>query len=84
MQQVNNIIGYIVSLPLSLVIGVIYDTVGRRKPMFIAWALASFAIIIYPFNSNSTLFYIINLLIVPLTVVGQTMPFIPDLFMEAS
>ena len=67
-----------------LSIGVAYDTIGRRKPMFIAMALASFAIIVYPFNSNIPLFYVINLLIVPFNVTGATMPFIPDLIKEES
>ena len=51
-QQTNRIIGYIVQFPIVVSIGVVYDIYGRRKPFLSAWALASLAIFIYPFNKN--------------------------------
>ena len=51
-QQTNRIIGYIVQFPIVISIGVVYDIYGRRKPFLGAWALASLAIFIYPFNDN--------------------------------
>ena len=82
-QQTNRIIGYIVQFPIVVSIGVIYDIYGRRKPFLFAWALASLAIFVYPFNSNTYLYFFISVLLVPLTAVF-TMPFIPDLIMEQS
>lgn len=66
-------------------IGVVYDTVGRRKPLLISVTIASIAFIVYPFIKHSILlYYVVNFLIVPFTVTGETMPFIPDLIKEES
>jgi len=62
-------------------IGVIYDTVGRRKPLLLASAIACGATLVYPFNTNIVIFYIINMLFVPWNAMVQ-LPFIPDLIKE--
>lgn len=64
-----------------LSIGVIYDTVGRRKPLLIASSLASIAFLVYPFNTSIAIYYIINVLIVPFTSLFG-LPFVPDLVKE--
>lgn len=64
-------------------IGVVYDIYGRRLPFLSAWALASIAVFIYPFNTNEYVYYFISTLLVPLTALF-TIPFIPDLIMENS
>jgi len=83
-QQTNRIIAYIAGLPISLTTGVLFDTIGRRKPVLFASALASVALIAYPFNTNEYVYYLINLLIVPFSIAGDTVPFIPDLIKEES
>ena len=82
-QQTQRIIGYIVQFPIVMSVGVIYDIYGRRKPFLLAWVLACIATFIYPFVTNKILYYMVSVLIVPLTAVF-TIPFIPDLIKEES
>jgi len=64
-------------------IGVIYDIYGRRKPFLFAWSLACLGMFVYPFNDNKFLYYLISVLMVPLTAIF-TIPFVPDLIKEES
>lgn len=64
-------------------IGVVYDIYGRRKPFLLAWAFAAIATFVYPFATDKVLYYIVSTLLVPLTACF-TIPFVPDLIMEAS
>ena len=63
---------------MSLTIGVIFDTIGRKIPFAISLILSVSAYLMYPIFKSVTLYYIISLMTVMLTVM-KTLPFVPDL-----
>ena len=73
----------LVSLPIVVNIGVVYDTFGRKMPLIIAWVLAIISFMIFPYTHNKYVFYLLNILMVPLNCT-LTLPFVPDLIEEKS
>ena len=68
---------------MALSIGIIFDTIGRRKPYIVATFLASLAMGLYPFCTTTTVYYILGAMIAPLSSV-RTIPLIPDFIQEES
>ena len=68
---------------MVLGIGIIFDTIGRRKPYIVAMFLASIAMGLFPFCTSATVYYILNALLAPLGNI-RTIPLIPDLIKEES
>ena len=59
-NNINSVITLIVGFPLSLCIGVIFDTIGRKKPFLYAWILATIAYAGFPVCKSVPVFYFLN------------------------
>ena len=55
----------VVNLSLSLVIGLIYDTLGRKKPIVLVMIMTGATLIWIPFIPNVTQYYVAAALIAP-------------------
>ena len=82
MQNNSGTITLIVNIPLVLVIGVLFDTVGRKKPYLIALVLALAYFTFFPICKSIILYYVLNAILKPLFSFIHTnklIPFVPDL-----
>ena len=59
-NNLNGVITLVVSFPMALCIGVIFDTVGRKKPFIFAWILATIAFAGFPIFKSVPFFYLFN------------------------
>ena len=65
-QENNRMIQYLTQLPVTLAIGTIYDTYGRKKPLILAFSIAVIVFAVFPYNTNRYIYYFLNVLTVPI------------------
>jgi MFS family permease len=66
---------------VNFIIGIIYDILGRRRPVLVSLVIGMVGMFWYPFLKNAVELYIASDLLIPLQVVLNC-PFIPDLIEE--
>jgi MFS family permease len=80
----NNLsIGNVMGIVLGLSIGVIYDTIGRKKPYMLGLLLTALSLGLYPTTTSVWMYFILNVLL-QLFKATRWLPFIPDLVLEES
>jgi len=62
-NNTNSALTLLVGFPLSLGIGVIFDTIGRKKPFILAWILATIGYAGFTVCNSVPLFYVLNALL---------------------
>ena len=71
------------SIFLNLIMGVIYDTKGRKIPIVLFLIISSVAYSSFPFLQNESEFYIGAIFLVALPIIN-TNPFVADLIRKES
>ena len=71
------------SIFLNIVMGVIYDTIGRKAPIVIFLAITSMAFSSFPFLKNEKEFYLAAVFLIALPIIN-TNPFVADLIQKES
>ena len=72
--------GYVI---MSLILGLLYDVVGRRVPLMIAFIFVIFGQFMLPFIRTVAAYYISGVLFISLPVLLNN-PWVPDLIQEKS
>lgn len=71
------------SIFLNLIVGVIYDTHGRKIPIILFLTFTSLSLSSFPYLKSETEFYIAALFLITLPIVN-TNPFVADLILKES